>query len=260
MIGEVALATVALVGAGLFVRSFRNIAIDHPRFRCGARSLRPVLHRDRGLHRASRSSSSPYGSRSACSPPPESRRSAYTDFVPLSTTAGPWNYVHVEGYTPATGEIPTVEPRPGVARLLRHHADSPARRPRFQRARRSQGRARDDRQPGVRQAILPRTESLGAEGARLGQVVHRGRGGPRQQVFQSRGSHPPLISTGHFTSSTIPARSSTSWCGRAGQPQQAIPLLRRAVSETDPNAAHSMPFPSPNTPRSRLSGRRWPPT
>ena len=30
---------------------------------------------------------------------------SYTDFVPLSTTAGPWNYVQVEGYTPATGRV-----------------------------------------------------------------------------------------------------------------------------------------------------------
>ena len=33
---------------------------------------------------------------------------SYTDFVPLSTTAGPWNYVKVDGYTPAQGEASSV--------------------------------------------------------------------------------------------------------------------------------------------------------
>ena len=33
---------------------------------------------------------------------------SFTDFVPLSTTAGPWNFVQVEGYTPARGESTSV--------------------------------------------------------------------------------------------------------------------------------------------------------
>src|SRR6185369_3603807 len=33
---------------------------------------------------------------------------SYTDFVPLSTTAGPYNFVRVNGYTPVPGESSNV--------------------------------------------------------------------------------------------------------------------------------------------------------
>ena len=44
VVGEVALATVALVGAGLFVRSFQQYSRDPSGIRCEQRSVRSVLH------------------------------------------------------------------------------------------------------------------------------------------------------------------------------------------------------------------------
>ena len=49
VIGEVALATVALVGAGLFVRSFQNIRAINPGFE-PAGAVWTLFHRDGGLH------------------------------------------------------------------------------------------------------------------------------------------------------------------------------------------------------------------
>ncbi len=51
VIGEVALATVALVGAGLFVKSFRNMRGIQPGFDASKVLLRAVFHRDRRLFR-----------------------------------------------------------------------------------------------------------------------------------------------------------------------------------------------------------------
>jgi hypothetical protein len=101
------LATVALVGAGLFVRSFQNIRAIHPGFDAhnvlfgrffietsgytGEQIEQFSVHLKERLLGAS-----------------EVETASYTDFVPLSTTAGPWNYVQVESYTPAPGETPAV--------------------------------------------------------------------------------------------------------------------------------------------------------
>ena len=190
VIGEVALATVALVGAGLFVRSFRNVRSVNPVSIRPTFSSRPLLHRDHGLH-GSRSSSFPYGSRGGMLTAPGIEAAAYTDFVPLSTTAAPGISSGVEGYTPAKDD-PDLEPRPGIARLLHDDADCPGRRPRFQRARRSQARS----PVIVNQAFVQRyfhgTKSLGREGARLGEVVHCG-GVARESKYYSPASAPSLF-------------------------------------------------------------------
>ncbi len=107
VIGEIALATVGLTGAALFVQSFQNARSIDPGFRTErvlmgrffletagytgdqaaqfAERLRDRLRRQAGVEAVS-----------------------YTDFVPLSTTAGPYGRVQPEGYTPAAGEVVAV--------------------------------------------------------------------------------------------------------------------------------------------------------
>ena len=185
VIGEVALATVALVGAGLFVRSFRNIRAIHPGF-----DASNVLFGRFFIETAGYSGDQiqqfalRLKERMLAAPGVET--ASYTDFVPLSTTAGPWNYVQVEGYTPARGESTSVNRAlvsPGYFATMR----IPLLEGRdFSTLRRAQGGAGNDRQPGIRQAFLPRAESVGTQGARRRQVVHGGGRGQGQQIFQPR--------------------------------------------------------------------------
>ena len=160
VIGEVALATVALVGAGLFMRSFRNIRAIHPGFDAEQRSLRAVFHRDRGLLgrpdrtvRLAVEGAYAGGSRSRDGQLYRFRAAEHHGGS-LELRAG--GRLHA-----GEGRIYQRQPRAGVAGLLCDDADSPARRPRFHDARRAEGGARHDRQPGVRQAFLPRAESVG---------------------------------------------------------------------------------------------------
>jgi predicted permease len=107
VVGEVALATVALVGAGLFMRSFQNIRAIHPGF-----DSRNVLFGRFFIETAGYTGFQieqfALRLKERLLTAGDVKSVAYTDFVPLSTTAGPYNYVQVEGYTPASGESPAV--------------------------------------------------------------------------------------------------------------------------------------------------------
>jgi predicted permease len=106
VMGEVALATVALVGAGLFVRSFRNLRAVDPGFDSSRVLLGRFFIETAGYTGEQiEQFSLRLTARTLTAPGIES--AAYTDFVPLSTTAGPFNFIRVEGYTPAKDEIPS---------------------------------------------------------------------------------------------------------------------------------------------------------
>jgi len=100
---EVALATVALVGATLFIRSFHNARNVDP----GFQSTKVLFGRffietagytgDEITRFATRLKNEVLSSSSV-------ETVAYTDFVPLSGTGGPYSRVEVEGYVPNTGE------------------------------------------------------------------------------------------------------------------------------------------------------------
>lgn len=102
-VAEVALATVALVGAGLFLQSFRNLRGMHPGFDAGKVLLGRFFLETAGY---GRDQTQQFGEslRERLRGMPGVEAMSYTDFVPLSTTAGPYNRVRVDGYTPATEE------------------------------------------------------------------------------------------------------------------------------------------------------------
>jgi predicted permease len=107
VIAEVALATVALIGAGLFVKSLRRSQSIHPGFdssnvlfarffiESATMSGDQIQHFALRLRRRLES----VGGVQAVS---------YADFVPLTVTAGPYNSVGIEGYVPAEGETMNV--------------------------------------------------------------------------------------------------------------------------------------------------------
>jgi len=103
VIGGVALATVALCGAGLFIRSFRN-----------ARQIDPGLDTSHVLFGRIFMEGTTYTGveqkkfalrlRQSLQAAPGVQAVSYSDFTPLSTTAGPYDRLEPEGYVPAPGE------------------------------------------------------------------------------------------------------------------------------------------------------------
>ena len=168
---------------------------------------------------------------------------SYTDFVPLSTTAGPYNFVRVEGYTPAPDESTTVNRAlvsPGYLSTMRIPL--------------LEGRdftTRDDRnaQPVmiVNQAFAKRyfhgQSPLGRKVRASGKwctVVGLAKDSKYFSPAEAASPHFYLAFHQFYDSSP----ELYFLVRTASQPELAIPLLRRAVTETDPNAAafHAVPL------------------
>lgn len=103
---EVALATVALIGAGLFVRSFQNARHFDPGFQAERVLLGRFFIESTGYSPEEIRKFSARLNERLLGSTAQTRieSAAYTDFVPLSQTAGPYNMVEVDGYVPGTGE------------------------------------------------------------------------------------------------------------------------------------------------------------
>ena len=121
VIGEVALAAVALVGAGLFVRSFRNAASTYPGFDPNHLTLVRFYHSGNGL-----STLEAYQFqqrlRDRLLTNPRILDVSYSDYPPLGASAGPYSDVLVEGYEPEkreSMEINCYEVAPGYFATLR---------------------------------------------------------------------------------------------------------------------------------------------
>jgi predicted permease len=103
VVAEVALAAFALIGAGLFVRSFRNARDINPgfdrshvllaRFYPGGAGLSP-----KDAQRFSVRLSEQLSQSSAIA------GASYADYAPLGASAGPYDGIEVEGYAPAKDE------------------------------------------------------------------------------------------------------------------------------------------------------------
>jgi predicted permease len=121
VISEVALATLALIGAGLFVRSFQSARAIHP----GFDRSNVVLAR---FYLAGAGFSTPQ-LQQFCARLRDRLRSApgiedvsYADYAPLGSNAGPYNDLEIEGYVPAQGESMNINRylvAPGYFQVLR---------------------------------------------------------------------------------------------------------------------------------------------
>jgi predicted permease len=121
VISEVALATLALIGAGLFVRSFQSArAIDQ-----GFDSKNVILARfylsGSGFSAAQLQQ---FGQRlqERLREAPGVAGAGYADYAPLGSDSGPYEQIEVEGYTPARGESMNVnrfQVSPGFFDLMR---------------------------------------------------------------------------------------------------------------------------------------------
>ena len=242
VVAEVALATVALVGAGLFVRSFQNIRAIHPGFDAsnvlfGRFFIETAGYTGEQIEQFSaRLKERMLGAS-------EVEAASYTDFVPLSTTAGPWNYVQVEGYTPVPGESPAVN-----RALVAPDYFATMRIPILE------GRdfnLRDERKSEpvmiVNQAFARRyfkgQSPLGHK-VRVAGKSCRVVGMARDSKYFSPGEAPAPHFYLAFQQFYSASPELYFLVRTASQPVQAIPLLRRAVTEIDSNAAafHAVPL------------------
>ena len=242
VIGEVALAMVALVGAGLFVRSFRNVRAVHPGFQAdhvlfGRFFIETADYTGDQIQQFSTSLKDRLLQTSGV------EAVSYTDFVPLSTTAGPYNYVQVDGYTPARGENPSVN-RALVSPDYFATMQIPI----------VAGRdfnVRDDR---TAEPVIIVNQSFS-------RLFFRG-ADPLGRKVQVAGKVARVVGLAHDSKYFTPAETPAphfylpfiQFYGGSpelyflvrttGQPLTAIPLLRRVVLETDSNATafHAVPL------------------
>lgn len=242
VIAEVALAMVAVVGAGLFGRSFLNL-----------RAIRPGFQADDVLFGRFFIETAGYNGdqirqfaallKQRLLSNENVTAVAYTDFIPLSVTAGPYNFVDPEGYTPAPGETPAVN-RSLISPDYFNAMQIPL----------LEGRdfsLLDDKNSEpviiVNQAFTRRyfhgQAAIGRKVRAAGKVA-RVIGVARDSKYYSP-AEPP---TPHLYWSILQFYNSSAelyfLLRTPGRPEQAIPLLRRAVVETDPNAAafHAIPL------------------
>jgi predicted permease len=121
VIGEVALSTVALIGAGLFLRSFRNAQAIYPGFDSGHVLFGRFFIESTG-YTPEQVEQFFIRLRTTLEAEPGIEAVSYSDSTPLSTTAGPYDEVRPEGYVAATGESMNVndsEIAPGYFAALR---------------------------------------------------------------------------------------------------------------------------------------------
>ncbi|MCX6630226.1 MAG: ABC transporter permease [Candidatus Solibacter sp.] len=240
-IGEVALATVALVGAGLFMRSFHNVSAIHPGFEAGKVLFGRFFIESTG-YRGEQVEQFALRLKQRMLAAPGVETVSYSDFVPLSSTAGPYHSVRVEGYTPAQGEATNVNRAlvaPGYFATMRIPL--------------LEGRdftARDERTGEavmiVNQAFAKRFfhgqnpvgRKVGAAGKECTVV-----GMARDSKYFSPEDAPSPYFYLPFQQFYNASAELYFLVRTAGEPAQSIPLMRRAVTETDPNAAAFHPVP-----------------
>ena len=103
VMAEVALATVALVGCGLFVRSFQNAREANPGFEPRGVLLAGLDFAESGYTR-DQGRAALVRLRDQLNRTPGIRKAALVEDVPLGFSAGSWEQIEVEGYSPAEGE------------------------------------------------------------------------------------------------------------------------------------------------------------
>ncbi|MCW5980995.1 MAG: ABC transporter permease [Bryobacteraceae bacterium] len=102
---QVAMATVALIGAGLFVRSFRNASRIHPGFDLNNVSVSQFYLSSAG-YTAQEQRQFCRTLRERLETVPGVIGVSYSDVTPLGNVAGstPWHHIEVDGYVPARDE------------------------------------------------------------------------------------------------------------------------------------------------------------
>jgi predicted permease len=242
VIAEVALATVALVGAGLFARSFSNIRAISPGFDAAHVLLGRFFIETAG-YTGDEIQQFSLRLKARLLTAPEVEAVSYSTFVPLSSSAGPYNLIRVEGYTPPTGETTAVN-RAMVAPGYFSTMGIPL----------LEGRDFSERDEPSTQPVMivnqtfarrffPSRSPVGRKVFASGQwctVVGLARDSKYFSPAEAPSPHFYLAIRQFYK----PTPELHFLVRTASDPAQTIPLLRRAVAETGPNAAafHAVPL------------------
>ncbi|MBL8233932.1 MAG: ABC transporter permease [Bryobacterales bacterium] len=241
VMSQVALASVSLVTAVLFLQSFRNARGIHPgfdrdnvllaRFYVSASRYSPEQMHQFFRNLSDRVTSAP-GVLSA----------GYGDYAPLGSNAGPYTTVQVEGYTPQKEDLMMVSENliaPGYLDTL----GIPL----------VEGRGFNDRDTPDRPPVLIVSQAFARKfygaASPLGRRVFAW-GKWRTIVGMARDSKhfdPAESAVPYFYSPMIYSRNSSAnvyfVVRTTGDPQTAIPILRREAMALDPDAMAMQPMP-----------------
>ncbi len=242
VIAEVALAAVALVSAGLFARSFQNARDIRPGFD-SANVLFGRFFLEGATFSAAQQGEFAIRLRRNLQTHPGVLGVSYSDFTPLSTTAGPYDRVEPEGYARAPGEsmdINRAAVSPGYFAVMRIPLLA--------------GRDFTDLDDAQSAPVLIVNQAFAQR------YFHGETGiGRRVRLFgkwmtvvglarDSKYFSPAESPRPHFY---LPFRQVQQglhelyfFIRTTGEPGQAIPLLRRVVAATDPGASsfHAVPL------------------
>jgi predicted permease len=243
VVAEVALATVALISAGLFARSFQNARQIHTGFDTANVLFGRFFLEGTGFSPEQQSAFAARLRRNLQTAP-GIQAVSYSDFTPLSVTAGPYNRVEPEGYVRSPGESMNVNRAlvsPGYFETMRipllsgrdfRESDDSAAAPVIIV---NQSFAR--RYFHSKTAVGCRVRVLG----KFLTVV----GVARDSKYFSPAESPqphfylpyPQVQQGHLHELDVFIRTS-------GDPLQAVPQLRRAVAATDSGmfSFHAVPL------------------
>ncbi|MGA2419912.1 MAG: ABC transporter permease [Candidatus Acidiferrum sp.] len=100
---EMALAVLALIGAGLFLKSFRHVNDIRPGFDPEHVAI-AQLNLSAASYNAQQADSFCVRLREQLERQPRVTQVSYADYVPLSVSGGSWEDLQIEGYTAAAGE------------------------------------------------------------------------------------------------------------------------------------------------------------
>ena len=100
---EMALAVIALIGAGLFLASFRHVSSIRPGFDPDHVAI-AQLDLSAGNYDASEAASFYQRYTAQLQRQPRISAVAYSDYAPLSVSSGSWEDLQVQGFVPAPGE------------------------------------------------------------------------------------------------------------------------------------------------------------
>lgn len=242
VISEVALAMVALAGAGVFVKSFLELRAIRPGFEPGQVLLARFFIETAGY-------SGPQIQQFALRLEERLRSDAgieavsYSDFVPLSGSVGPYNNVQPEGYVPAVGESNAVNRAivsPGYFATLQIPLVD---------GREFSERDEEQSEPViiVNQTFAARyfagRNPLGRKVRAAGKVCTVV-GVARDSKYFSPADRPGPHFYLPFAQFYRASPELYFLVRTSGRPADAIPSFRRAVTETGPNASavHAVPF------------------
>jgi predicted permease len=236
VVSEVALALIALIGAGLFAQEFAAIRRIDPGFDPGhvlvsqfylATSGYNLEQREAFCRRLQEKLGSTPGIVNA----------AYSDIIPLGIEPSWWEDLRIEGYTPAPGENMKIFRNVISPGYLGTHAHPARRRPQLHRARQRRAHLpqRNDREPGVRPPLLRRQGSHRPENPRMGRLVYRRRRRRQDSKYHYLGESPLPYTYFPFRQVYRTDMHLAFYVRTQGDPDAMLATLRQKVREIDGN-------------------------